>query len=144
MTAKQILEMIETVDPDDTAKLDEIDARVHCYLASCKYAGMNTYYVFRLDASTQCEEHEIRIEDLTKYTRSRDALKAIRPEEYFITVRGQETLGFVAQVWTSKNKTEAGYAGGFMSEPPVKELPTEELAELHAIIQAIEHERSEK
>jgi hypothetical protein len=30
--AETILKLIESVDPKDTAKLDEIDARVWCYL----------------------------------------------------------------------------------------------------------------
>lgn len=31
MTAKKILELIESVDPSDVAALDEIDARVFAY-----------------------------------------------------------------------------------------------------------------
>lgn len=50
-----ILKMIETVDPDDSVKLDEIDLAVY------KYIG---------------ELHMM----LPKVTRSRDALKAIRPD----------------------------------------------------------------
>lgn len=66
------------------------------------------------------------------YTRSRDALKAIRPDGWrfeFKWVSSGTIFYYSAQ---RKNKT-------FISAA----MPTEELAELHAIIQAIERERGE-
>lgn len=40
-TAQEILKLIESVDPADTAKLDEIDARVVCYVNEWKYSQLH-------------------------------------------------------------------------------------------------------
>jgi hypothetical protein len=120
--AEAILKIIETVDPADTAKLDEIDARVQKFLIN------DPRYVLK-DVAGQWIIHEPGKFNFknkaTIYTRSRDALKAIRPEgwAFYINSRG------VCQAYSSDNVIR------------VLPLPTEELAELHAIIQAIEYER---
>lgn len=108
---KEILKMIEEVDPSDTAKLDEIDARVWCCLMGCRFESMNH-----------------------PYTRSRDALKAIRPEGW--------------RWWVSQQDDNAGTwnAGCQQQHVPYHVMleggfKTEELAELHAILQAIQCER---
>jgi len=106
----EILKMIETVDPSDTAKLDEIDARVFNYVADFDYTP-----------TIQCPY---------QYTRSRDALKAIRPEGWQLKMNILPDRALY-QIKHLKS-------GDLMAT----ELPTEELAELHSIIQAIEHERS--
>ena len=108
-----ILKMIEEVDPADTDKLDEIDVLVYEYISDIGYRPSTSF----------------------PYTRSRDALKAIRPEGWYIKLDIFSVPG--KPKWTCEcfNLTEG--AGCFLS--PV--LPTEELAELHAIIQAIEWER---
>lgn len=98
---QDILKMIETVSPDDTEKLDEIDARVWVCLHlqgdfNISINGGIIYYRHNSwpeDARTILQ-HPFQNPE---YTRSRDALKAIRPEG---------------------------------------------LAELHAILQAIEFERT--
>jgi hypothetical protein len=106
-----ILKMIETVSSDDTAKLDEIDKAVF-YYCGCSFASIQ------------------------KYTRSRDALKAIRPNgsslSLCIGIDGRTKY----QYWhaTKDNPNPYPYEAS--------DLPTEELAELHAIIQAIEYERN--
>lgn len=120
--AKKILEMIENVSPDDTNTLDEIDARVCFYLnpgEKMYYDGLEDYLIGVRD------QHYMRIH--SQYTRSRDALKSIRPEGVITTV-SYYPEGF------------EGYAVGAKGQSP--RLPTEELAELHAIIQAIEWERN--
>lgn len=122
MTAKQILEMIESVEPGDTAKLDEIDALVEMYLK---------------DTSTDILPFHIynQWED-SQWTRSRDALKAIRPD------------GWVVQVRTIERPTSWSYVAEAMN-PKLRGakqsaiLLTEELAELHAIIQAIDYDRTQ-
>jgi hypothetical protein len=70
VVAKEILEMIEAVDPGDSAKLNEIDARVKRYLSNGVWN--QTYYEKKLKDGRWFPEPQ--------YTRSRDALKAIRPE----------------------------------------------------------------
>ena len=70
---------------------------------------------------------------IVEFTRSRDALKAIRPEGWYITtsytIRGAEC-----------SMIDSSGRGMVYCHLPTK---TEELAELHAIIQAIEYEKKE-
>jgi hypothetical protein len=137
MSAKETLQMIETVSPDDTAKLDVIDARVWCWLN-----GKNFYK----DGNLNCWWDESRVspwqarwlveyleDENWRYTRSRDALKAIRPEGWQFCVTNYDDGQ--AEIITY-------HAGELVGEIGQKWLPTEELAELHAIIQAIEYERN--
>ena len=126
--AQELMRMIETVDPSDTKKLDEIDLRAYAYVTGwevieCGYIGATG---------------EGDMTHPPQYTRSRDALKAIRPDGYVWTI---ESRG-VAEAWSPKAnvptlKAEKNYNTH-------ERLPTEELAELHAIIQAIEYERNNK
>lgn len=133
MTAKDILKLIEEVDPSDTAKLDEIDARVWCLIHGQKYGGKNPAgdecFVNGYDGLTPTKARKAR-----KYTRSRDALKSIRPEgwDFRISVWPNELGKGRSYVWADKGKKQFRYS-----------LPTEELVELHAILQAIGYERSQ-
>lgn len=69
------------------------------------------------------------------YVGSRDALKELRPKGWDITVRtGDNDLGCICTIHKWIDNTRHSYVS------PI--LPTEELAELHAIIQAINFERS--
>lgn len=58
--ADEILRMIETVSPDDTVKLDEIDARVWCLQEGSAYCADLWHSP-----------------DIPKVSRSRDAMKVI-------------------------------------------------------------------
>lgn len=123
--AQEILKMIEAVSPDDTAKLDEIDARAHIFIHNEKWGGAKIDWTLEHIAGfPQC-----------LYTRSRNALKAVRPKGFLLT------LSF----WP-ENKCTAYLAHKVSSyvTPEAPFLPNEELAELHAIIQAIEYERNLK
>lgn len=129
MSVEEILKMIETVSPDDTVKLDEIDARVQCFLHPCRPDWIG--YEDGMAVVTSPHGGKIRLIKAKEYTRSRDALKAIRPEGWdFIDVSG----GFNHNAWTCQINM-----GPFTTEKQT--LPTEELAELHAIIQAIAYEK---
>lgn len=148
--ANKILELIENVDPEDNDALDEIDARVWCLLYFVKFLRLcdNDHY-FAVD-----KEGEY-LRPLIRYTRSRDALKHIRPEGWYFT-HGNEVetqpvnrmnFSLVKNPVTVKYDCYAyKYQAGCNRHPYVEapESPTEELAELHAIIQAIEYERSKK
>ncbi|GAB3282945.1 hypothetical protein GCM10027347_59580 [Larkinella harenae] len=149
-TAAEILKLIETVDPDDTAKLDEIDAAVAKYLGSTVMyfgdsAGNQEWVTVEYNIYGVVTDYEA----VKRYTRSRDMLKAIRPEGWLVTIGQYPTWG--KDQWYSKlehitdkfidvpNKAmngqslyKTGYAG------------TEELAELHALIQAIAYERGQE
>jgi len=133
---KEILEMIEAVDPSDGDKLGEIDTHVEYFLNPQKgYTFKDSVKRYTNDYAFQVVRH--------KYTRSRDALKAIRPE------------GWALAIYIASNHTNSGVCMRYnyrSDVPPVfsnkdkleatTDLPTEELAELHAIIQAIEWERT--
>lgn len=131
--ATAILKLIETVDPSDTAKLDEIDARVWCWINTVEFVklrrpgGQKGYeiprYAARLGGSL-CDRYITKSEI---YTRSRDALKSIRPEGLTLEVE-------------SRGIARARHIGRFFKIV----LRDECLAELHAIIQAIEYERNNK
>lgn len=133
MSAQDILKMIEEVDPNDTAKLDEIDARVWCFLNNRAFHGMTDkgqfYYNLHYPLSMAHPK-----EGIIEYARSRDTLKAIRPEgwHYFIDSRGG------CKLWSVDCTRPEFHA----QNNNCGMLRTEELAELHAIIQAIDFERT--
>lgn len=120
MTPADILRTIETVSPADTDKLDEIDAAI------AKYIFSEQIYLARLEYDAGGNLYP-----MPKFTRSRDELKKIRPDDFFPNVT--EINNGVLLVYASK-------VNGIDSIC----LATEELAELHAIIQAIERERGGK
>lgn len=134
MTAAEILRMVETVSPDDTAKLDEIDARVLCYLNNWEFKQFEGSWIrcvggYKFLRSNDCFYRS------REYTRSRDALKQIRPEgwEFNIERIANPTQRFKYQC--------IAFRPGSLIELTENAGPTEELAELHAIIQAIKFER---
>jgi hypothetical protein len=132
--AETILKMIETVDPQDTAKLDEIDARVWCYIQNATFLEMG-YGGTTFRCSYEGRKIHCGVDQ--KYTRSRDTLKVIRPDE--TAPIKLFTDGHVIRFeLLKKGKPWAGNHNIAQSAW----LPTEELAELHAIIQAIEYERT--
>lgn len=122
MSVKHILKMIEEVSPDDTAKLYEIDFAVWDFVQenSKRYVP---YHGF-----------------VPKYTRSRDALKVIRPQLENIWFEIKSSChGVTAQIGNATVAPSAVfYSDKFGS------FPTEELAELHAILQEIERSNNKQ
>ncbi len=134
--AEKILEMIETVDPADTAKMDEIDARVFCYITEYTYVSSSGKRVLCNPVKIMddiCHEACIVYDE---FTRSRDSLKAIRPNSY---------LSGSLPSWKNGELEFRGFCENqkYCFDTPFRIL-TEELAELHCIIQAIEYECSQK
>ena len=123
---QELLKLIEEVDQKDTVAMDKIDRAVCLWLKSP-------------ERRKRIENGIVGLYHIPKYTRSRDALKAIRPEgwlfnicnlaEFFecelFTTEGDDPFSENAKVITFNGKSA-----------------TEELAELHAIIQAIAYERN--
>lgn len=135
MTAQQILKLIEEVSPDDTAKLDEIDARVMTYLEGWEFKDYVRMYNEERTHAFTLEESEILF--TAHFTRSRDALKQIRPEWWNVGHLGisqYDSCYYYCNIWTKKFDNPIEFN--------VEDIKTEELAELHAIIQAIEYERN--
>lgn len=136
MTAQKILELIESVDPSDVAALDEIDARVDAYVSGRPFNGYDKETGFY----ETVEDDEPTEWNPLKYTRSRDALKAARPEGWkFMILLDLENNGIDCHALFNTEKY--GYEAFRIKSGAQK---TEELAELHAIISAIEHERTKK
>lgn len=138
--AQAILKMIEEVSPDDTAKLEEIDARVFCFIHDL---GPLTYVGHRFDAVRMSVQVKFLFpdgskgaENIVKFTRDRNALKAIRPEGW------RFNYARVDGGWTVRGHKDLGVKG--MARIVTVFHTEEELAELHAIIQAIAHERKSK
>ena len=115
--AQTILEMIEAVDPEDSETLDEIDRVV---------------FWFERELDAVAITITVPRNSIPRYTRSRDALKAIRPEGWVVS-----SVSKANDCFCTFYRTNTGI------EFKVGSLPTEELAELHAIIQALEYERRE-
>lgn len=144
MTAAQnILDMIETVNPNNTNALDEIDARVWCWLNNWTFSFIGSRkepYGFIAK-----QDHDGPVcEDVPKaqYTRSRDALKSIRPEGWHYECNKICNGTYWAAM---HEETSEGVSGDEEGESfQAWYLKSEELAELHAIIQAIEYERTIK
>lgn len=140
MGADEILRMIEAVDPADSAKLDEIDARVFCFLPTPN--GLPPMKFVRMFGDGYCfsaipaggREAPYALPN-PRYTRSRDALKAIRPEGWIMGICFKiQANGYCAGLYRLSAEND-------IAEEHSEPLPTEELAELHAILQAIEYER---
>jgi len=126
--AKKILAMIEAVDPADTKTLDEIDALVSVYIDK-----------------PQAEYDRAFGYDPKQYTRSRDALKAIRPKGWKVTMLHSVPIDGFQFKMQDRMDTPNGDAKHIESPWHRRFDPcdgyTEELAELHAIIQAVDFER---
>lgn len=146
MSAQEILRLIESVDHNDSVKMDEIDARVWCFLNDRAYHGKDGKgrFAYNLHYPLSMRHPRKRINNDERFTRSRDALKRIRPKRMRIY-----SLGY----WRGTNNWFCSYGifdekgnGRQIFHPDEIRPPstTEELAELHAILQAIAYERGEK
>lgn len=144
--AKKILELIESVDPADSAALDEIDVLSHIFAKNWECDGVvnikaNDRGSGGIDYYLKDNNHAFGGQNLhlkLKYTRSRDALKSIRPEGFWCEFKKADDGDWVGIL--GKNGGSGGNICKFMSGY----RPTEELAELHAIIQAIEYNRGQE
>ncbi len=143
--AQNILSMIDSVDLDHPAAqrcLDEIDARVHCYIRHLEFRGVKprhpgwpAEYIVNDNVSLPVKE----------YTRSRNALKNIRPSGWGIwgmnriITRGK----WLCSLYKDDGTLRPVKIVSSSSDTDERLHPTEELAELHTIIQAIEYDRTQ-
>lgn len=125
--AKKILKMIESVDPNDTETLDKIDFFV------LQYYLFNSVSETAAKGTSFFEGKDVPL-IVPQYTRSRDTLKSIRPDGW--------TMGIMPEKLQRKGECIA-IAYGHLKEFKSIISATEELAELHAIIQSLEWERSQ-
>lgn len=126
--AQTILKMIEEVDPADTERLFEIDKAVALYL-----------YPECAEMISCAIRHEV-----ARFCTSRDALKAIRPDGWTLTVIGDDGSGDGTRVKLTKWSLGHGYKICERCCQAWLMGDKEELAELHAVIQAIDHDRGQR
>lgn len=137
MSAKEILKMIETADKSDNEEMDRIDGMAHVYLNPSVRVSREKISPGMFAMVEILEEKPLTYKMVPRYTRSRDVLKANRPEGWAYACAFTPTPKTGKCKWAKLWKNDNTY---FVSSA---DLPTEELAELHAIIQAIAHERGE-
>lgn len=125
MSAETILKLIEAVDPSDTVAMYEIDARVHSFIHNNCFRKMGDGRAYYDDIGYTPSNH------VSQYTRSRDALKNIRPDICAVDISTYSNGKAEVEIYLGDGET-------LISSP---KLPTEELAEIHVIIQAIAYER---
>lgn len=141
----EILKLIETVDPSDKDKLDEIDARVWCWLYGhifhrVDYSGLikSCFYTRK----NEIEENWHHMGYIRGYSRERDILKKIRPIIEHVSFTSKEDFKWNQETKEYIRDYYFYFTHGTKMIAQSPYLPTEELAELHAIIQVITYERS--
>jgi len=123
----KILELIENVSPDNSGELDEIDFCVSEYLGN---------------KDTETERRQGYA--WKSYARSRDALKSIRPEGWKFNIKYDWVIDRYVCTGCSDYKKPDNINTQYAKVcSPYLENITEELAELHAIIQAKAYERNQ-
>lgn len=129
----KILEMIEAVDPNDGIQMLKIDTVTQWFLKPEEhiyYSGLDDYISGVLETFRGGSHYHVP----PRYTRSRDALKSIRPDGWLFSVFHEKKN----PVCCTQKRDKDWVLGRVFQTPP---LPTEELAELHAIVQAIAYGR---
>lgn len=139
-TAAEILKLIEAVEPSDCKMMDEIDALTWVNFTDHGWSMEDLKPNYReMGFGWFCRKASGFIVEVPKYTRSRDALKAIRPQQGCSVFRL-----FNEDSWDAWKCQISWWPNSVASKWILSaSLPTEELAELHAIIQAIECERQQ-
>lgn len=129
-----ILKMIAEVSPDDNEKLRIIDELVLKFIENIPESLFPKVYV------------------LPRFTTSRDALKAIRPKGWFVQITSNnqtENNHYHVRLYSENHRGSPlemsdGHIIYTKHSVNYNNGKTEELAELHAIIQAIAYERENK
>jgi hypothetical protein len=126
---KDLLTAISSAKVDDERGLDEIDALVHSFLVNREFKQIGDGRCYYHDKGYTNSDH------VSAYSRSRDALKGIRPKGWYFNGVRFNVFGASAVFHKLDEKmlrTEVFSSG----------LPSEELAELYCIIAAIQHDRA--
>lgn len=144
MSANQILEMIESVDPSDRKAMDQIDLDfwkwyadlpiTNCYddyEGACGFSFETDIDYWELDGYSLLPSSQPH----HRVSRSRDALKLVRPEGWCFDIEEEDVGKFICWPYCWEKYSD-------LERTPY--FPSEELAELHAIIQSIEFERGNK
>ncbi len=128
--AKTILEMIEANHNNN-----KINAMVWCLCNDVKFSHVlpvtksKKHPVFKYYGEGKKTQTEASLTVDKQFMSSRDALKSIRPEGWWFRMGTDPNQEHMAGLYNSKTGDE-----GFMTDE--EPMPTEEAAELHAIMQA--------
>lgn len=157
----ELLKLIEEVDPSDIDKMDEIDDLVAVYIGLYEWVTLDNgdKVLFGVGWKGRLKERNVDVakvmlktakefksdgiiyatDRFRRYTRSRDALKSIRPEGWYIWIQ-QNGNGYRSHL---RDFPFVGNRDKLRSKCFENQFtaPTEELAELHAILQAIAYDR---
>ena len=145
MTAQEILTLIENVDPADGAKLDEIDARVWCWLDGVTFIGMYEprsfphLPEFTKEVKSGAQYNEALYGDM-KYTRSLDAQAEAFPLPDWLPIITHNGQAFESELFHSEGEP---FGDECILIKKVALHETEALARLHTRVQATAHERGE-
>lgn len=147
----ELLRLIETANPKNIEELDEIDALVWCWLHNERYISHTGHSRITFEPRSIPCTATIYGFARPKYTRSRDALKAIRPDGWSFEIKGK--AGDTVQMphctvtspgqWFARLRSQELLDYTFNKIECVGAANTEELAELHATLQAIARERAQ-
>lgn len=122
--AQKILDLLENYDPTLD---DEINARVWCYVYDVEYVRHERQFSLFIHCCSKLSPKQLDI----SYTTSLDAQQDITPDDWETNFVCNEMDGFSSVL---ENKQSESVTLGVI-------LPTEHLARLHAIIQAIDYKR---
>ena len=140
---EDILNMIAMVSPDDIDELNKIDIHVGFFVNHPLFDGLKRNYKNEPKPYEEAFQHAYNhgyYNNSTNFTRSRDALKNIRPKENWqFSINNKIPLRnkWAAHAFNGCYPNHVGYVAEF-------ELPTEELAELFCVLQMINIERKFK
>ena len=122
--AREVLGMIEVVDHTDSKQCLDLNSRGYCI-----FSGMDYERVVSKGNIRYCLDED--------YSRSRDALKAARPEGWKFSIKWEWTIDRYVCTGCSDYKKPNSINTQYAKVcSPYLEGMTEELAEFHAIVQA--------
>lgn len=150
--AQKILDLITSVDPDDAGAMDEIDARMWCFInnktlhrithgaSQSKRRSLCVHTCFEVVGNYSDINKTKRKNDMktakkssAQYTRSLDAIKVVEDaelEDFCAVVTRATDKRYKALIWFNKQEFHA----------PVS-IKTEQLARLYAVVMAIDWKR---
>lgn len=133
MTAQEILKSLENIDLNSRQSLEDFSYKFYDWL----WDSVPDWQLISQQRIliVPVEYRDLTHSDALVFLFSRDALKSIRPGEWqFEHINCEDRGVYVA--WLYSEQFEKGIGD--------KGCATEELAELHAIIQAIEYQRTQE
>lgn len=132
-----LLTMIRTINPNDKAACDELNARFWCWLNDFTFIGLHEEKYPHLGFIAKQNRDDLIVKGIPKirYTDSLDALKAVQDKH----LQGWE----ITIIQTIKGYSVGLYEPEIDTSVETNYLPTEQRARMDAIYQAIEWKRKQ-